>query len=106
MPRAPARGHDLGTKLDTALLRELECIAEKVVQHLLQALWVGGDCLRQTRLEVDRETQLRRFGHMAERALEQRRQLGQRPVRDLQSGGTRLELGQVEDVVDEVPKAR
>src|SRR5260370_27795831 len=100
MTRGPARGHELGTKLATALLRALECIAEKVVQHLLQALWVGGDCLRQTRLEVDREAQLRRFGHMAERALEQRRQLGQRPVRDLQSYGTRLDLGRVEYVGD------
>ena len=91
--RAPTRRRHLGDEFDVALLRELEGVAQKVVENLLQALRVGRDRLRQARPQLDREGELGRFGDMAEGALEHGLQLGQRPGADVQGDGAGLDLG-------------
>ena len=88
-------------KLDPALFGELEGIAQQVVQHLLEALRVGGNRRRQARPQVDGELQLRGLGDVPERPLQERRKLGEGPIRDLQSDSSRLDLRKVEDVVDQ-----
>src|ERR1700694_3321323 len=52
---APPGGGDLGDELHSALLCELERIAEQVVEDLLQALRIRGDRIGQTGPEIDRE---------------------------------------------------
>ena len=44
--RAPPGGRHLGDEVDLAFLRELERVAEQVVEDLLQTLGIGRDRLR------------------------------------------------------------
>ncbi len=57
---------------------------------------------RQARVDVDRELQALEVGHLAEGALDELPQLGERHRGDVHRHGAGLDLGEVEDVVDQV----
>src|SRR5690348_15120652 len=82
-------------------MRELERVRQQVLQHLLQALQVGEHRRRQPRISADEEIDALRLGDVAERALDVARELVEANVRRVHDDGARLDLRQVEDVVDE-----
>ena len=92
--RADHEGH-------LALVRELERVRQQVLEDLLQALGVGGDRLGQARIHADLEVQALGLGHVAEGALDEALQLVQAHLADVDRDRARLDLRQVEDVVDQ-----
>ena len=96
----PARAGSIDER-DLAAVRELERVREQVLDDLLQALGVGGHRRRQLRVAADEEVELLRLGHVAERALHVAAQLVQAQLAHVHRDRARLDLRQVEDVVDE-----
>ena len=78
MLRAPAalRGRD--AEPHAALRGELERVRQQVLQHLLQALGVGGDAAAEIGIEVDLERQLPGLGLVAEGPRDHVEQIGER----------------------------
>ena len=98
VPARPAR-HD--REPDLAVVGELHGVRQEVAQDLLEALLVGDDRGRQRRVAVDREAQALLLGERAERALHVVAQVDQRELAEVEVHLARLDLGQVEDVVDQ-----
>ena len=89
-------------QLDLALRRELEGVGQQVLEHLMQPLEVGRDAARQLRIDVDVERQALGFRHVAEVALHRVAQHGEGHVLRLDGHRARFDLGEVEDVADQV----
>ena len=90
-------------QLDAARLGELERVREQVLDHLLQPLLVGLDRGWHVRAaHLDLEAQLLVFRDRAERALDEVAQVGQLDVSDVDVHASRLDLREVEDVVDQL----
>ena len=106
--RAPERGgaesvgaeFDLDRERDPPRRRELEGVGEQVLQHLLQSRCVGEDHSRDRRRDRDRELDPRRKGG-PERALERLGYLADLHRADVHLQPSRLDLREVEDLVDE-----
>ena len=98
----PADGGDTHVQAHAAALGELERVREQILQYLQQALGVGGDRPSQARIEVRREGQLARVRLVAEIALDGLAQVREQQVFTLDRDRARFDLGQVEDVADEV----
>ncbi len=92
-------------KAHGAMGGELECIAEQVIGDLLELAAVGAQGRRQAGVDVQREAQALFRGNMRKRAPQPLRQVGQRQVLDHQFHLAGLDLGQVENVVDQVQQA-
>src|SRR5207247_5474114 len=69
---------------------------------LLEALRVGAQRLRQLRVERDRQVERLRLGDRPERPLDVLLQIGEGQVAHLDRHRAGLDLGEVEDVVDEL----
>ena len=97
----PALGHLPHGHRHVALRGELERIREQVLENLLQALRVGRERARQRRVDVDVERQALRLGDVVERAFDAVAQRRERDLLGLDRDRARLDLRQVENVVDE-----
>ena len=80
---------------------ELEGVREQVLDDLLQALRVGEHRLRQPRIHADQEVERLGLRHVAEGALHVVLQLVERQFADIHHHRARLDLRQVENVVDQ-----
>ena len=100
VPRISRRRADL--ERYRALRRELERIREQVLEHLLQALGVGLDRGRQVGGGFDGELESLLLGDVVEHAFDHAVQLGEPHLTDVHHHGARLDLRQIEDVVDQV----
>src|SRR5262249_39741383 len=94
---------DGSAHLDFAVLGELDRVREEIDQDLFERPWVGND-VRQIRLQVDPKRKPGLFGverqHLG--ALRDHR-TGRKRLK-LQLGGTRVELGHVQNSVNERQK--
>ena len=84
-----------------ALVRELERVRQQVLDDLLQPLDVGDQRLRQRLLDVDPEVEVLRLGEVAEAPLDRAVQVVDAHLADVDRDRARLDLRQVEDVVDQ-----
>ena len=98
---APAARHRPHRQLDGAGVGELEGVGEQVLEDLHQAGRVGGDRARQALGQLDGKLQVLLVGKLAERPLDLVLDLAERDLADVDRGGAGLDLGEVQDVVDE-----
>jgi hypothetical protein len=84
-----------------ALVRELERVRQQVFDDLLHALDVREHRARHVGIEVHLERDLLGLGDMAEGALDVTLQIEQAQLADVRDDRARLDLRQIEDVVDE-----
>ena len=87
---------------DAALGGELERVRQQVLEHLLQPLGVGGDAAAEIGIDVDFERQLPRFRLVAERPRHHVEQVGEEHLLGVDRDGAGLDLGQIENIADEV----
>ena len=88
------------------VVRELERVREQVLQHLLEPLLVGDDRRERVLREVELERELLLHGHRRERPLEAGELFGDRHLGDVQVHLPGLDLGEIEDVVDQPEQLR
>ena len=86
---------------DSARLGELERVREQVLQDLLEPLLVGVDRRKRALREVELERQALLGGHRHERPLETGELLGHRHLGGVHVHLPGLDLGEIEDVVDQ-----
>ncbi|GJE73411.1 hypothetical protein CHKEEEPN_4976 [Methylorubrum podarium] len=86
---------------DASLLGELEGVGEKVAQDLLQALRVRPQGARQARIDLDHKGEVALLGELPEGPVEVLANVLQRDVTNLKRHRARLDLGEIEYVVDE-----
>jgi hypothetical protein len=98
----PAAARDPRRQRDATPAAEFERVRQQVGQHLFHALAIGAQDRRQVRLEGDRERETLGLGLVAEALVEFAGQRGGDDVADLEGGAAGLDLGQIEDVVDQV----
>ena len=84
----------------------LTALDSRLPQHLAQPLPVGEHLGRRVGVDVDRERQALLRGHRLERGLDVLQQRAQREALRVDVHPARLDLGQVEDVVDELQQVR
>ncbi|MNX55497.1 hypothetical protein D3C86_862620 [compost metagenome] len=96
-------GHNgLDADLDAALFSELEGVGQQVLDHLQQALFVGPDDGGQGRRQFNREGEAPAFGDRPEGAFDLVVQIGEQRFIQIQCDRTRLDLGQIENLVDQL----
>ena len=83
------------------MLGELEGVRQQVLQHLLQALAVGGDAA-QRRIDLHVERQSAAFRLVAERPRHRLLQVRQEQLLGIDRHGAGFDLRQIEDVADQV----
>src|ERR1044071_8122393 len=86
----------------STLLRELEGVRQEVLEHLLNALRVGGDAAAEIGVDLHLERKTARFSLMAERPRHGFNEARKGDLLGLNRHSARLDLGQIEDVADEV----
>ena len=91
-----------GFQHDRALLGELEGVRQQVFQDLKEARLVGHDHARQVVTELHLQRQPLVGGHVGEQVLQRLADAGQRHVGRVGADRARLDLRQVENVVDQV----
>src|SRR5205823_4887510 len=101
MSRAPARFRLRHLQRYLAALGELERVGQQVLEDLLQPLRVGLDACGQLRGDPDIELEPLGVRHLAARALDIVGQFGEVLEVDVERDGARLDLGEIENVVDE-----
>ena len=100
--RAPAALRAGDVEPHAALRGELEGVGQQVLEHLLQALRVGRDGASQIGIEIDLERQLPRFGLVPERTRDHVDEIGEDDLLGVDRDGSGFDLGQVENVADQV----
>ena len=98
----PARGGKADSDGHVAVGGELHGVGEQVLENLLQTLGVADHDARQIVGKFDVERQILVFGHVAEIAIDRVAQPGERNLLGIDGDGARLDLRQVENVVDQV----
>ncbi len=104
MVGAPAAHRRAHRQLDPALGGELEGVGEQVLQHLLQALAVGDDAAFQIGRHLDFEVEAAALRLVPERPADGFEQGGEDDLVGVHRHGAGLDLGEVEDVGDQVQK--
>src|SRR5262249_40778313 len=89
---------------DTALLGELDCVREQVLQDLLEPFLIGVYRCRQFRIYSNREVQSLILSDLMEAPAQGFGSLNKWDFPDFDGHHSRLDLGQVEDVIDERKK--
>jgi len=97
----PAAGGGLDPHQHLALFGELERVRQQVPQDLLEPLRVGRDGPGQTGRQLDLHRDPLGLGHRPERPLDVAPQVVERHVAHVDRHRPRLDLGHVEDVVDQ-----
>ena len=95
----PGRRHP---QAHAAALGELEGVREQVLEHLLQTLGVGHQGAAERRVEIDVERQLAALRLVAEHAAERLGEVAEEDLLGLDGDRPALDLGQVENVGDQV----
>ena len=98
----PAEHRRPDVQAHAALRRELHGVRQQVLDDLHEALGVGDHGAAQPRIEIRGEREMARLGLVAEVALDGLAQLRERQLFALDRDRARLDLGQVEDVADEI----
>ena len=101
MVRRPARRDRLHAHRHLALRGELERVREQVLENLLQPLRVARERPRQGVVDVELEAQVLRLRDVVERPEDRFAERGEGDLLRLDGDGARLDLRQVEDVVDQ-----
>ena len=99
--RRPATSRRLHLQGHAALLSELERVAQKILEHLMHPRGVGMDRPRQVRRQIDVEVERLVDGHLPERLVHGVGDLGERQIAQADGHHARLDLRQIEDVVDQ-----
>ena len=99
---APAADHGRHLQADTALLGELEGVGQQVLENLLQTLGVGVDAAAEVRIDLDVERELAVVRLVAERACDRFDQVGDVDLLGVDRDRAGLDLGEIEDVADQV----
>ena len=84
------------------MLGELEGVRQQVLQHLLQALGVGGQAALEQRVDCHVEREAPAFRFVPERPSHHVEQAGEGNLLGIHRDGAGLDLRQVEDVADQV----
>ena len=92
----------LTDRLTCALGGELEGVGQQVLQHLLQPLGVGQHGAAQLRIELHLEAELAGFRLVAERPRHRFDDIGEADFLGLHRDGAGFDLGEVENVADQV----
>src|SRR5579862_4556702 len=100
--RRPAAERRADVQVHAAVLGELERIGQQILQDLEEALRIGDDLPAQTRVEVRAEDQVAVLGFVAEGALYRVAQVRERQLFAFYGDGAGFDLGQIEDVADQV----
>ena len=103
---APARRGEADANVHMSLGGELDGVGEQVLEDLLEALRVADQRARQVGVEMHVERQVLVFGHVPEVAIDGVAQAGERDFLDLDRDRARLDLREVENVVDQVQEVR
>ncbi len=99
--RIPASGSGLDPQRDAPAVGELERVGKQVLDDLLEALGVGDDRPRRLVSGLDLELELLGLGHVPERAIDIVEQVVQTQLADIHDDGSGLDLGEIQDVVDQ-----
>ena len=99
---APAAHGRRNAEAHAALGGKLERVRQQILQHLLQALGVGDDTASQIGIDIDVERQLPVFSFVPERSSNRFQQIGCQDFLGIHGHRSRFDLGQVEDVADQV----
>src|SRR6266850_4704000 len=102
MAWCPAVWRQTDLQAHAAQLGKFECIGQQVFQHLQQALLVGVNRAPELCIDFEVEAQLACLRFMAEAALDGLAQLGKRQVEALDRDRARFDLGQIENVADQI----
>ncbi len=86
---------------DAAFLGKLEGVRKKVADDLLEPLRIGEDIGRKFRIHFDSELQIPVFRDMAERPFDVVVQFGKAQSCDIDRDRPGLDLGKIEDIVDQ-----
>jgi hypothetical protein len=97
----PTRGDRLDQQIDATVMREFERIAEQVFDDLLQPLRIGENRFRQLRIELDVELDFLRLRDMAEGPLDVAVEIGEPQLAHVDHDRARLDLREVENVVNQ-----
>src|SRR6186713_503247 len=98
----PTAHRDTDMQAYTAAVRKLERVGQEVLQHLQQALGVGRNRASQARVEIRSEGQLAGIRLVPEIAFDRFAQMREQQVFALDRDRAGLDLGQVQDVADEI----
>ncbi len=99
---APAAESRRDIEADAALGGEFECVRQQVLEHLLQPLGVGGDAAAEIGIDVHLERQLARIRLVAERPRHHVDEIREEHLLGIDRHRAGLDLGQVENVADEI----
>src|SRR5262249_47942616 len=100
--RAPAALRERDVEADAALRRGLERVRQQVLQHLLQTFGVGDDAAADARIEMRIERERSRLRLVTERTRHHVDEVGEVDLLGVDRDGSGLDLGQVENVADQV----
>ncbi len=106
MTGSPTLGGGAGADGDAALSRELEGVGEEIFQDLLQALRIRRDHSREIAQELDIEREALGVGNVPEVALHRIAQRRHADLLGLDRDRARLDLGQIQDIREEVQEIR
>jgi len=98
---APPGGRAGDLQFYRAVLGKLQGVRQQILQHLLKTLGIGVNRLAQSGVEFDREVEAFALGHVTERARAVVLKLHQLHRAEFDVHLARLDLGKVENVVDE-----
>ena len=103
---SPALGCDIDADLHMAMRRKFYRVGKKVLQDLLQTFVIALHEPRQVGRKMDVEWKIFRFGDVPEVAFDVFPQPVECNLLDLHRDRSGLDLGQVENVIDEVEQIR
>jgi hypothetical protein len=81
------------TAADAALTGELKGVGQKILEHLLQTLGIGGHAAGKMRVDLDLESQLPVFGLVTERPGDRIDQIGDEHLLSIHGNRSGLDLG-------------
>src|SRR5947199_2962909 len=100
--RVPSLAYEARPERHAPVLRELEGVREEVPEHLQESLRVGVEDPGHPRVGIDREFERPRLGDRPERPLDVVDEVRDRDACNVDGDGSGFDLGEVEDVVDEL----
>src|ERR1700722_5813805 len=100
----PAARNGRNGEAHAAVLGKFECVRQKVFKHLLQAFGIRHETAREVRICVHFKGKLPVFCLVPEGACHHLDQAAEEYLFSFDRDGARLDLGEVQDVADEVEK--
>src|SRR5690348_1074401 len=103
---APAALYSRNIQAYAALLGELEGVGKQILEHLLEALRVGNHAAAQARRRLNFESELLVFCFVTERTGDHFEQTAEENFFGFDGNGTGFDLGEIENVGDEIEQVR